>query len=201
MTDLQLRCRCGAVRGTVSDVSPATSNRVVCYCGDCRAFIRYLGRDDLLDAHGGTDVVQFWPSRVRFTAGAEQLRAMRLSEKGMLRCYTACCRTPAGNVVSAGMPFVGLPGAMLEEDLKAQGLDASALAPAVGVQGKSGFPTPSPTAHASAPLSLIARIVWFLGRAVLTGKGRPTPYFDDAGAPRVRPEVLSAEARAALRDP
>ncbi len=53
----EFRCRCGEVRGIVTDASPHTANRVVCYCDDCQAFAHRLGRADLLDAHGGSDIV------------------------------------------------------------------------------------------------------------------------------------------------
>ena len=58
----EFRCRCGEVRGFVADASPRTVNRVVCYCDDCQAFAHRLGRADLLDAHGGSDVVQVAPA-------------------------------------------------------------------------------------------------------------------------------------------
>jgi hypothetical protein len=57
-TQAELRCRCEEVRGSVSNASPRTVNRVVRYCDDCQAFAHQLGRADLLDRHGGTDIVQ-----------------------------------------------------------------------------------------------------------------------------------------------
>jgi len=60
----ELRCRCGEVRAVVKDPSPKTVNRVICYCDDCQAFAHQLGRSDLLDVHGGTDVVQVAPATV-----------------------------------------------------------------------------------------------------------------------------------------
>src|SRR4051812_39818162 len=57
-----LGCRCGRVRGTVTRAAPASVNRVICYCDDCQAFAHWLARADLLDAHGGTDIVQLAPA-------------------------------------------------------------------------------------------------------------------------------------------
>jgi hypothetical protein len=37
-------------------VSPANGARIVCYCTDCQAFARLLGRAGTTDAWGGTDV-------------------------------------------------------------------------------------------------------------------------------------------------
>ena len=44
----------------MTNASSTTVNRVVCYCDDCQAFLHYLKRADLLDAHGGTDIVQVY---------------------------------------------------------------------------------------------------------------------------------------------
>jgi hypothetical protein len=41
-----LHCSCREVRGVVTDVSPKTVNRVVCYCDDCQAFLHQLARRD-----------------------------------------------------------------------------------------------------------------------------------------------------------
>jgi hypothetical protein len=46
----------------VSNASPTEVNHVVCYCADCQAFIHHLGRSDLLNAHGDTDIVQIAPA-------------------------------------------------------------------------------------------------------------------------------------------
>ncbi len=76
--DLPLRCRCGAVRGVASE--PTKLNRVVCYCDDCQAFARFLGRDDLLDALGGSDICQMALARLRITEGREHLLGVRVPE-------------------------------------------------------------------------------------------------------------------------
>jgi hypothetical protein len=51
---IEIRCRCGEVRGIVADPSPRSVNRVVCYCDDCQAFLHQLGRADLLNAKAAT---------------------------------------------------------------------------------------------------------------------------------------------------
>ena len=71
--DVELRCRCGGVRGVVTGVSPHTVNRVVCYCDDCQAFAHQLGRADLLNAKGGTDIVQVAPSTFSFVEGQNRV--------------------------------------------------------------------------------------------------------------------------------
>ena len=66
-----LSCSCREVQGLVTNVSPTTVNRVICYCDDCQAFLHHLGRADLLDAHGGTDIVQVAPARLSFVHGQQ----------------------------------------------------------------------------------------------------------------------------------
>src|SRR5215510_12810025 len=97
--DLPLRCRCGHLRGTARDISPATSFPFVCYCRDCQVFARFLGRADVLNPAGGTDIVQMPAARVRLTEGTDAMRCLRLSNK-VLRWYTECCRTPIGNTAA-----------------------------------------------------------------------------------------------------
>src|SRR5579863_699680 len=95
--EADLRCRCGEVRALVSGASRRTVNRVVCYCDDCQAFAHQLGRADLLDAQGGSDIVQVAPASLRFVQGAHRIVGLRLTPKGLLRWYTNCCNTPIGN--------------------------------------------------------------------------------------------------------
>lgn len=103
-----LSCRCGEVRGLVASVSPHTVNRVVCYCDDCQAFLHHLGRAELLDAHGGTDIIQIAPASLSFVQGEKRIVGLRLGPKGLSRWYTSCCRTPVGNTVGPAIPFVGI---------------------------------------------------------------------------------------------
>ena len=101
LLDLPLRCQCGHVRGIASDVSPSSGFRFVCYCEDCQAFARFLERLDVLDPAGGTDIFQMPPARVKLSAGTDAVRCLRLSDKGVLRWYADCCRTPIGNTAAS----------------------------------------------------------------------------------------------------
>ena len=84
---LPFSCRCGQVRGEVG--TDRTYVRATCYCKDCRAYAQWLGGPGLLDDAGGVDVVAMAPSRVRFTAGEEQVACMSLSGRGIYRWYAA----------------------------------------------------------------------------------------------------------------
>lgn len=108
--DIAIRCSCGTLEGVARDLSPSVGNRVVCYCKDCQAFARYLGRGaEVLDDAGGTDIFQTSPARVSFARGADRLACVRLTRKGPLRWYARCCDTAIGNTAAGpGVPFVGL---------------------------------------------------------------------------------------------
>jgi hypothetical protein len=104
----ELRCHCGELRGSVTDPSPRTVNRVVCYCDDCQAFAHQLGRADLLDARGGTDIVQVAPASLKFVQGQRRIVGLRLTSNGLFRWYASCCNTPVGNSLNPAIPFVGI---------------------------------------------------------------------------------------------
>src|SRR5215475_4480823 len=79
-----LSCRCREVRGLVTSVSPYTVNRVVCYCDDCQAFLHHLGRAELLDAQGGTDIIQIAPASLSFGQGEERIVGLRLAPRACI---------------------------------------------------------------------------------------------------------------------
>ncbi|MBK9265104.1 MAG: hypothetical protein IPM54_35655 [Polyangiaceae bacterium] len=189
-TDVELRCACGAVQGFVSEASPATINRAVCYCDDCQAFARFLGRYDIMNDRGGTDIVQVAPSRVRIVAGADKLRAMRLSQKGVFRAYTDCCKTPAGNsLYSPRTPFVGFATRFFV--LQGSELDAAVGASLGGIHGRLAIGGCPPGVHERAALGLILRSVgWLLGNA-FHGRHKPSPFWTASGEPTVAVHVLS----------
>jgi Family of unknown function (DUF6151) len=199
--DLPLRCRCGAVRGRATDLSPRTGNRVVCYCDDCQAFAVYLGREDVLDERGATDIFQMTPAQLTLTSGAELLQCMRLSETGMYRWYTACCNTPVGNTMGAPrLPFVGLIHCFVDHAGDGRSRDEALGRPILYGFGTFAFGGMPPNAHPRIPLRILVRSLGLLGRGFLLGKHKPSVFFDPAtGRPRATPRVLTSAERANLR--
>ncbi|MES2642141.1 MAG: DUF6151 family protein [Myxococcota bacterium] len=199
---LPLRCTCGAVRGELDDASPAVGNRMVCYCDDCQDYTRFLGRADALDPFGGSDIYQTTPSRVRITQGAEHLRIVRLSEKGMVRYYAGCCRTPIGNLMAgARWPFVGLAQPFMDHAADGRSRDER-LGPAAGyIHGRYAPGGCPPHAHPSASVAVIGRAMWRILLNMAHGSARPTPFYDDQGKLVSEPQVLSPQERDALRRP
>lgn len=188
-----LRCRCGEVEGRVVDASPASVNRAVCYCDDCQAYLHHLGRTDLLNAKGGTDIVQVAPARLRFEKGADRIAGLRLGPKGLFRWYTTCCKTPVGNTMKPAIPFVGIVAQAFERADEVFGPPIGAIMGRFAV----GEPPPGST-------KLDLRLVAHAGRNFLAWKllGRtwPHPFFDRATQAPLKPvTVLTRSERDALR--
>lgn len=163
---------------------------LVCYCRDCRAFSLHLGREEELLPGGGSEMSQAAPSGLEILEGAEHLACLRLSPKGPLRWYAACCNSPmAITLPSAKLPFSSLVVARAE--------DREALPPiravAYGEQALPGGAAPPKTRG-------MVGLVWgFFGRmagAYLSGKSTVSPFFR-GGAPIAVPRVLTREERAA----
>jgi hypothetical protein len=192
---IELRCRCGEVRGTVKDASPRTVNRIVCYCDDCQAFAHQLGRADLLNAKGGSDIVQFAPANLSFTQGHHRIVGLRLKPNGLYRWYASCCNTPVGNTLTPRIPFVGLLVPAFNESR----LDDAVGAPSGAIFGKYAVgeaPAGSTGPNLALVFHAIGRLLgWWLKRRTW-----PHPFFSrETGAPLYAVTVLSPEQREALR--
>jgi len=192
-----LRCQCGRMRGTAK-ISPQSGVHIVCYCEDCRAFAHHLKRPDVLDHAGGTSIFQMAPARLTITQGADVLRCLRLTPKGMVRWYTECCRTPVGNTVAGRLPFVGLITCLI--DFASDGVQRDAVlgTPTLLVTQSATSDIPN-RPRSKAPLGFLLRIAGHLATWWITGRGQPSPFVDTRYEPRVTPYVLTPEERAALR--
>jgi hypothetical protein len=197
--NVPLRCRCGHVRAVASEVSPFTGCRVVCYCGDCQAFARFLTRPDVLDAAGGTDIFQMPTGRLKFTAGTDAMRCLRLSNKGVFRWYTDCCRTPIGNTAGPRVPVVGVIHSFMDYEASGPSRDEVLGPPLCRIYERSAIGPLPPTAPPPPSFGVfIRRASKMLGWWV-RGLGRPTPFFDDrTNYPRAVPRVLTPSERAVL---
>jgi hypothetical protein len=192
-----LSCSCRAVRGLVTNVSPGTVNRVVCYCDDCQAFLHQLGRADLLDAKGGTDIIQLAPASLSFVAGKERIVGLRLAPRGLYRWYASCCRMPLGNMLGPAIPFVGVLAQAFESE--AQKPDALFGRPIGHIFGKHALDgVRDPTRRQKA--RLMARAMLMVLGWRLRGQTWPHPFFERATrAPKFPLTTLSPRQRAALR--
>jgi Family of unknown function (DUF6151) len=184
-----LQCRCGELAGEVDPT--AAVNRCTCYCLSCRAFPRVLGcAERVLDARGGTDIVQTSPQSVRITRGREHLACVRLKPDGTMRWYAGCCETLIGNtVMNYRVSFVGLIHDCLRDP--ARTLDESFGPSLGGVFTTFAIGEPKP--------ELINRVgaTWRIGRMMLkarvSGAYKTTPFYSTDGKPVAEPRVLTAE--------
>ncbi len=197
--DVELQCRCGKIHGWLRDAAPATVNRVVCYCDDCQAFLHHLGRAELLDEHGGSDIVQVAPSMLSFERGIELITAVQLRPKGLYRWYASCCKTPLGNTVSPRLPFIGIATELFQQAPNTRPCDEVFGAPRGRIFGKYAIGSPPP-GSVKPNVRLFARALLKMLGWKLHGKTWPHPFFDRAsGNPKHPVTVLSTAERDALR--
>jgi hypothetical protein len=202
--DLPLRCRCGHVRGVARGISPSAGFRFICYCMDCQAFARFLDRADVLDGAGGTDIVQMPPGRVTLTAGADALRCLCLSNRGVLRWYADCCRTPIANTANRpGFPVLGMIHSFMDHVLNhatdGRSRDEVLGPPLCRIHERSAVATLSPTAPPPPTFGVFARRAAKMLDWWLRGLSRPNPFFDGrTNAPCSVPRELTCSERAAL---
>lgn len=116
--DIKLSCSCGQVQGRLKDVNPERVSRARCYCRFCQAYATHLQpeSDRLLDEMGGSDLLQLSPADIVFDQGKENIGCLKLTDKGVLRYYASCCRSPlVGTVPKPKVPFVSVSLSALPE--------------------------------------------------------------------------------------
>ena len=173
------RCDCGDVEFALATVK---GTRCICYCEDCRAFLTHLGRQEITDQAGGTDLFQTTPDRLELSKGSDNLACLRLSKKGPLRWYTTCCNTPVCNTGA----IRALPLATL---LVRSFDDQNAVGPVIAHVNLKG--ATSRVEGATGSLGKFVRR--FLGSALIalvSGRYRKTPFFNKDGKPVVKPKRL-----------
>jgi hypothetical protein len=193
--DHPLQCTCGTLKGYIRH--PERVNRVICYCRDCRAFAHFLGRPaDILDAQGGTDVIQTVPANVSLTEGQQVLACMRLTEKGLVRWYAKCCNTPIGNTLADfRISFVGLVHTCLQNSHRPLDGSFGPVRMWSFTKGAKGFVKPRPVAMIAGMLRFIPMVM----RVRINGDYRRTPFFSaDTGAPVATAKILSRGERDAV---
>jgi hypothetical protein len=185
-----IRCHCGKLKGTLNYNQAV--NRCVCYCSDCQAFARFLKREhEILDEFGGTSIIQTLPANVSFTEGVEHLSCMRLTAKGMLRWYAACCNSAIGNTLpTPNLSFIGLIHTCLDSDQTP--LDEAFGSIRMYINTQSTIREHKPKSAGVLPGTL--RLLGMMLRARLDGSYKQTPFFFmESGTPIVVPKVLTAE--------
>lgn len=190
---LELRCRCGKVRGRV-DARRAYA-RATCHCRDCQAYARHLGTPGVMDAKGGTDIIAMNPDAVAFTLGEEHIAGLCLREGGLLRWYAGCCRTPLGNTPNDGkVAYVGVVAACLPDARQREAAFGPRDRIVLNSRSALGEVRPTPFAVLAGGL----RIAGGIAMARLRGQA-PSLFFDMSGQPHRTAHPLSAHGRRPAR--
>ena len=176
----QFACSCGAFRAEIEPDGARGGTHAICHCTYCRDHAERLGHPEAVGEAGGVRLYQSMPSRVRVTQGAEHLASMKLSARGPLRWYAACCGSP----VAVTGPVRGIPMATLY----ASGLPEGALGPLMFRvnTGSATGPVPDDTPRFGLARG-VARFSRWMAAERLTGRYKRTPFFDDAGNPVAEP--------------
>ncbi|MBO6505840.1 MAG: hypothetical protein JJ850_02165 [Kordiimonadaceae bacterium] len=196
-TDAPIKCSCGKVEGVARGLSRSSTNHVVCSCKGCQSYAHYLGRtDDMLDAEGGSNIVQMDPSKFEITRGMENVVCMRVTNDGPLRWYTSCCNTPLGNTFPrGGLPFIGF----LPICLGIKGTSEELVALVGKSRGHVNRPEKTPLfdriGNVFMIIGLFCKIMFWRVRGGPAFK----PFFDaETMRPMVKPIKISDEERAEL---
>jgi hypothetical protein len=178
------------VLGAASSVTPSEGLHCVCYCDDCQAFAHFLGRPDVLDAAGGTDIFHMPAGRVKFISGIDALRCLSFN-RSTLRWYADCCRTPIGNTAAdPRVPVVGIIHSFMNFQESGRS-EIEVLGPPLCriYEGYASGPLPM----GAAPRPSLRVFGNRVSKALswwLRGLGRPNPFFDQhTKAPLRTPEL------------
>lgn len=150
----------------------------------------------MLDAYGGSNIVQMDPAKFEITKGMEHVVCMRVTQDGPLRWYTNCCNTPLGNTFPrGGWPFIGF----LPICLGIKGT-SDKLVDLVG-KSRGHVNRPGKTPFFDQLGNLLMLIGLFCKIMFWRVRGGPSykPFFDaETLRPLVRPIKISDEERAEL---
>lgn len=192
---MEIQCTCGQFRAELTQFPRATPGRLLCYCRDCQAFMKYLNRTDLLDKNGGTEIIPAYPADIKLLAGTDQIQCVRLSSDGMFRFFTNCCNTPIANT-DPHRPWVGIIHCMYTAK------DPDVLSRALGpikssIMGKDAQGTPPAGTPQTFDFKGMVTVLPFILKGKIFGKSKPSPFFK-RGESIVTPQVLTSEERSKL---
>jgi len=186
MDNLALACRCGTISGRAIKVYPHHGTRVVCYCKDCQSFAQAIAAAQAtLDAYGGTDIYQLPAARVQIHRGLEQVRCLRLSEKGLYRWYAGCCNTPIANTLAPRMPLVGLIHTFISDPAAED--KTGPVCARVNLAGATGD-IPRDLVRSAPAKGYVRKLLFKILQWKLSGQSRPNPFFT-GNQPICMPEI------------
>jgi len=175
---VSLKCSCGAVKGTL-EVVPKSFFHVHCLCRDCQRFAKHLSNsNNILDEHGGTELLQTYPKFMKITEGKENIGGIQLNKNGLYRWHTTCCNMPMANTMnSSKIPFVGIPVTFMEftSEKDKQDILGPVIMKAFGKYAMGKMPK---DAHERFPLSFMPKILGFMIKGLVKKNYVPSPFFN-----------------------
>ena len=187
----RLQCQCGALQGQISH--PHRAIHGICYCKDCRAYLRHLGVESrTLDTFGGAEFVATQAKHISFSDGIQNLACLSLSEKGLLRWYSKCCNTPICNTPrNWKIPYVGLVHTCLKSDPAA----FVSSFPQLQMRVNTGSAKQRPPGMAFKTFATLAGFIPQVIAGSITGAYKSTLFFNTKGQPITSVNVLSETER------
>ncbi|MDV4143677.1 DUF6151 family protein [Shimia sp. FJ5] len=190
MGDIPFSCTCGTVNGRLVDIDKKAGSRITCYCKDCQTAAHALGRSDLLNARGGSDIYQTTPAHIRIDEGATHVACLRLSPKGLMRWYAECCNTPLFNTLPS--PKLCFSGVLVHTVAEEARDPLGPLTAETFTEGATGEGPPvRKYGFARTGFNIMRRHL----RAKLGRAATMAPFFDADGAATCTPRVLTLEER------
>lgn len=186
---MRIQCECGKFQADLSAFPKGTPGRLLCYCDDCQAYLLHLGRTDLLDSSGGTEIIPVYPADVTIVSGVDQLKCTQLAPGHIYRFSTICCNSPVGNT-RPGNAWLGLQRNMYTAK-DPQLLEKTFGGIRARIMGKFAKGPIPPGTPAKMNLAAALPVLPFMLKGKLLGKGKPSPFFASDGTPVVKAKVLS----------
>lgn len=195
---MQIQCECGKFKAELTGFPKNTPGRVACYCDDCQTYLHHIGRTDLLDSAGGTEIVPVYPCEVKILQGAEFLKCLRLYPNGMDRWLTTCCNTPVGNG-RPGFPWVGVLHRVY--NVKDPTFLERTLGPIKSrILGRFAKGTPPSGTSSRLAFKDVRIVTPFLLKGFFLRKAKNSPFYEkDGKTPAKAPDIVPKERRISLR--
>ncbi len=178
---VDLKCACGTVKGTLK-VVPSSLFHVHCLCCDCQSFAKHLNNEkNILDEHGGTELLQTYPAYMKFSEGQDKISCVQLTHKGVYRWHTTCCNMPLANTMgSSKVPFIGVSVKLMQFANEQEKLDT--LGPVtMKAFGKYAIGEMPKDVHPKFPFSFMPKILGFMIKGKILKKYTPSPFFNEKG--------------------
>src|ERR1044072_6456195 len=182
---MKIQCECGKFQAQLKKFRKDTPGLLLYYCDDCQSYLHHLGRADLRDNNGGTEIIPAYPSNIEILAGKEHLKCTKIAPNGMFRFSTTCCNTPIGNT-RLNTPWMGL----LRRVYDHKKLDQAFTSVKSSIMGRFAKGTPPKGTPATFDTKAFVTVMPFLLKGKLLKKSKGSPFFNEDGTPIVKPHVL-----------